>query len=175
VAADPIAALTLSHAEGGITAKEMADELKELRSKEIDQDREDLRARIEFERERDRTQWEAQRLDRERQLGWDREDRANEAKVVLRREVWEREDQKFEREERRRELEAKLEVIREAAKHGHMDSLNLQLDKVVNNMLGGSAVTKSVEEDDRPQLESGANDEEEEFVDDEKVRVEDAH
>lgn len=177
VAADPVAALVLSHAAGEITAKELADELKELREREAAQQREDLLARIEFEREREKADWEAERLDQARRLEWDHEKVMSQQKAELRTQVWEREDRRLDREERLKQLEAKLEVVRELGKHGHLDTANLRLDQILNDVLGDSAVT-SVEggvNGDRAQLESRQDDGDEDLIDDEKVRVEDAH
>ncbi|HEX6359671.1 SPFH domain-containing protein [Actinophytocola sp.] len=174
VGGDPIAALVLSHAAGDISARELADELKELRRQEVAQDREDLLTRLEIERERDKAEWEADRLDRARRTEWAREDQLDRDKALLRREMWEREDRKLERETELKQLEAKLEVIRELGKHGHLDNANLHLDKVVNDLLGGPVVTPIAASEDRRQLESRP-DGDDEFADDEKVRVEDVN
>jgi hypothetical protein len=177
VADDPIAALNLSYTAGDISAKQLADELKELRHNEVSADREDLRARVEFERERDKARWEAERLDESRRTLWDHEDREKELKAKLRRAVWDREDRRLDRELERRDFEAKVDVIRELAKHGHLDSLNLRLDQVMNDFLGGKATTQveGAEGDERPALESLSDDEPrpDDLDGDEKVRVDD--
>lgn len=118
-----------------------------------------MRARIEFERERDKARWEAERIDKTQQTQGNREDHQNKTQAELHRAEWEQERD-------RHEFEAKLEVIRELAKHGHLDSVNLRLDHVVNDVLGSRAtpqVEKSKSED-RPALEP---------FDDERVRVDD--
>ncbi|MEV0677177.1 hypothetical protein AB0I60_11715 [Actinosynnema sp. NPDC050436] len=154
VAANPIAALHLAYSAGELTTRELADELRRVREQEVQQDREDLRAAIEYEREQQRLRWAAERDDASQQRKadlrrevWAREDRRHQREVEtrhaearrvdgVRRAEWERQDRQLERESAAKEMEAKLEVIRELAKHGHLDTLNLRLDRFVNDMLG---------------------------------------
>jgi hypothetical protein len=121
VSNDPYAGLHLAYAEGTLSAKELAQNLRELREQEVAQDREDLRLSRDFEREQEKLVWRAERADLVRQAQWDREDR------------------RLAHEEAGRQMEARLEVVRELAKHGHLDALNLHLDKFVNEMLAGGS------------------------------------
>ncbi|MFD0203708.1 MULTISPECIES: hypothetical protein [Saccharothrix] len=96
VGSDSVAALYLAHAAGEISTREVADELRRLREREVAQDREDLREAIANERARDQLRWEAERADvRHRQ------------ESELRLETWAHEDHRFEIEAtaRRRDAE----------------------------------------------------------------------
>jgi len=42
----------------------------------------------------------------------------------------------FDRENKKKQFEANLEVLKELARHGHLDTLNVNLDRVVNELLG---------------------------------------
>ena len=42
----------------------------------------------------------------------------------------------FDRADKQRQFESRLEVIRELASRGHLDSVNLNLDRVVNEIIG---------------------------------------
>lgn len=83
---------------------------------------------------------------------------------LLSRLHFEREREKAEREwaheDRRLDRESRREFILEAAKHGHLDTVHVRMDKLVSDFLGHQATP-------RRQLEP--------FTDDEKARVEDAH
>lgn len=184
---DPGAALFLAGAAGEITMKEVADEMTRVREQEIAEDRGDVRDRIRYERGREEARWEADRereqaqreIERERERArWDAErtDQEHYRQARLREQEWERDDRRLDREQQRKELEAKLDVIRELAKHGHLDTANLRLDQVVNDMLGGSAVTKveAAPDADLIAVES-ASDKADDYGDDTKWSVENAH
>jgi hypothetical protein len=130
---------------------------REAESKKLEIEQANLHADLEFEREQRRLHWEAKRDDRVRDQQWAREDRM------------------LDREEQRREFEAKIDIIRELAKHGHLDTANLNLDRVVNNLLTGNGpegrrgLGKSESAALPAANDAGYADE------DEKVREEDAH
>jgi hypothetical protein len=185
LADDPMAALSLSYTAGDTSAKELAAEVKEARHQQMAADREDLRDRIQYQRERDKARWEAERLDGTQRAQWHREDQQARSQAELQRAQWDREDaraqieydrerDKWAEERDRREFEAKVEVIRELATHGHLDSLNLRLDHVVNDVLGGKATSQVEKAADRPALESLDDEPQPDDLDgDEKVRVDD--
>jgi hypothetical protein len=241
VASDPVAALSLAFGAGEINAKQFADELKQLREREVAQDREDLQSRIAYDRGQARLQWDAERADRAQRVEWDREDRQLEREASVRaidamrrerddnrqfehdqaranwederadrqldreastREIeathrerddnrqfehdqaranweaaradraqqaeWAREDRRLVRENAVREVEGKLELVRELAKRGYTDMLNIRLDKFVNDMLGGqeapTIATKN--ETDPPQITATEEPQPAEYVDD---------
>jgi transcriptional regulator with XRE-family HTH domain len=59
----------------------------------------------------------------------------------------------FDREDKRKQLDARLEIIRELGKHGHLDTVNLNLDRVVNEILGPER-TRAVPSDEDPTMET---------------------
>jgi hypothetical protein len=195
VGMDPFAVLTLAYTSGKIDEKEFADRAAEIREREIAQDREDVRDRVQYDRQRELRRWEAERDDLKREVEdrrveleaerreliarndfnregernrWQaaREDVRHLQEVQRRRELdrveadheferereraawgvestdrlqkaeWAREDKRLERQAEFKEVEAKLKVLSELAKHGQLDMLNLRLDKFVNDMLG---------------------------------------
>ncbi len=83
---------------------------------------------LDFGHDQARTKWEAERADQVRTAEWERENR------------------QLDREATVKEIEAKLDVIRELAKHGHLDTVNLRLDRFVNDMLGNQG-TPALEAD----------------------------
>ncbi|MFD1149841.1 hypothetical protein [Saccharothrix hoggarensis] len=95
VGADPVAAIYLAHAAGELNAREVADQLRLLREREIEQDREDLRLAVDHERTQERLRWEAERADA-----------LHRQKTELRREVWSREDRRWEIEAEAKRLDA---------------------------------------------------------------------
>lgn len=175
---------------------------RERRRKQWDADRQELTARTDFDRERERRYWEAEREDRtahgeierereRRRYDAEREDIRHLQEMERRRELdgveaqrefdrerqrvqweaertdrlqeaeWAREDRRLERETDFKEVEAKLEVLRELAKHGQLDMLNLRLDKFVNDMLGQRR-TPSIESetpDEKPAITASDDDE----------------
>lgn len=104
---------------------------KELDSAEADR---------QFEREEKRARWEAERTDR------------------LREDEWAREDRQLERTAAMRENESKLELLRELAKTGQLDMLNLQLDKVIYKALGQSESPATEQVDEKPAIASADRD-----------------
>ncbi|PPK70409.1 hypothetical protein V5P93_000710 [Actinokineospora auranticolor] len=231
VGMDPFAVLTLAYTSGKIDAKEFADRAAAVREDEIAQDREDMRNRVQYDRQRDTQRWDAERedlkqeleqrrialddqrrelaarndFDRERERSrWDaeREDIKHQQEMQRRRELdhaeanreferdlerarweaeradrlqdakWDREDRRLARESGFKEVEAKLEVLRELAKHGQLDMLNLRLDKFVNDLLGqrhtptieskeSAETTAITASDDEPVDDDGEFDDEE--------------
>jgi hypothetical protein len=153
VATDPRSALTFAYTAGDISAKEYADQMVRLDQVDVETahaeamrnredareirlwDREDAHERREWERNVDRRVWEAQREDKaedwrykNRELDVQWEDRK-------RLQQWTREDQAFDREDKRRHLEANIEIIKELAQRGHLDTVNVNLEQVVNRIL----------------------------------------
>jgi hypothetical protein len=213
VGTDPFAVLTLAYTSGKIDAKVFADRAAEIREREIEQDRADVRDRVQFDRQREVQRWEAERedtklemdqqrialeeerleltarndFDRERERRrWEaeREDTRHQQEMQRRKELdraeadhqfdleqkrvqweaertdrlrdaeWAREDRQLAHERAFKENESKLELLRELAKTGQLDMLNLQLDKVIYEALGqrNSPSIESERSDERPAI-----------------------
>ncbi|WFE39357.1 hypothetical protein [Micromonospora sp. WMMD998] len=165
---DPVKALIFAQASGEIDARQLAEQMqlvsKEREAYERDQaqlDREDARRALDWTRQ-DSTQRrredredrrERERQEREERLERDREKR--EDKRVRRRE---------QREDRNRQLEMKLEVLRELAKNGHLDMVNVRVDQLVADLSGTDRALTAPERDELTAdsavpIESGKNDE----------------
>jgi len=147
---DPIKALIYAQARGEINAKELAERM-DADSKEQENyrrglhsaDREDDRKSVDFEREELREERRALRSERSLQSSQEREDR-------LRKMQEEREDRLRqageEREDRNKQLEMKLEILRELARKGHLDMVNVSVDKLVADISGASVTAPSNEQ-----------------------------
>lgn len=204
VGTDPFAALTLAHTTGEVGAKEFAEKISSIREKEIEQDREDLRNRIQYDRQHENRRWAAEREDRrketeQRALTHETELRQLEASKEFERErirakwdakiarqraeweadeanrvqvgTWAHEEKQIEREAMERKILAKMEVLREFAKHGQLDMLNLKLDEVANDMLAiESKSDESAPAVTQPEAEPASDDGEPD--DDRTTRVE---
>jgi len=147
---DPIKALIYAQARGEINAKELAERM-DADSKEQESyrrelhsaDREDVRKAEDFEREELREERRALRSERALQSSQEREDR-------LRQMQEEREDRlrqaSEDREDRNKQLEMKLEILRELARKGHLDMVNVSVDKLVADISGASVTAPSHEQ-----------------------------
>jgi hypothetical protein len=176
VADDALSALTHAYTVGDISAKELADRVTGLETERLEyertqaqerleHERADRREQLDWKRESKRLKWEAYRADtaeewryRQRELEIKREDGQQSRK-------WEREDLAFAREDKRRELEAKIEIVRELAQRGYLDTANVNLEKVVNNMLAGTRDQAGPDSEELteltppPELKAAENDE----------------
>lgn len=143
---DPVRALHLAYAAGQLSPKELSDHLSAEQRRRQELDRADRLSQLERERE-----------DRMLELERDHEDkrwaRENELRIIaarredaLRTQQWQREDETFAREDQHRRLEVNLEVIRELAKRGHLDTANLNVERVVTEMLETPAVRLPAQE-----------------------------
>ncbi|MEU7140392.1 hypothetical protein ABZ942_13150 [Nocardia sp. NPDC046473] len=146
VANDPISALKFSYSVGEISAKDFADELLRLEKEERNDrrtelaqqrewEREDSRGNREWERETARQHWETERLDKAEKWRIEQRKLEHQDSERKRQQILDREDRAFERDDERRKLEAQFEIIRELAQRGHLDSANVNLERVVSTML----------------------------------------
>ncbi|MBW4719675.1 hypothetical protein [Saccharothrix obliqua] len=110
VAGDPAAALTLAHTSGEIGAKDLADGVRRLHESKAEQEHAEQAVR-----------WQAEREDRQRAAEWAREDRHREQDIDA------------------RAFETRMAVVGELAKQGHLNMLNLRLDKLIEDVLGKAA------------------------------------
>jgi hypothetical protein len=155
IGGDPLRALIFAQAQGEINAKELAERMVA-----------DSQDRVTYARQQ-------HQLDREedrQEIGWKREDarleRQDEREERIERERYDREQRRLKREEKRvrrgeeredhkRQLDMKLDVLRELAKNGHLDMVNVRVDKLVADISGAEQVTGPPEAQAMP-LESGA-------------------
>ncbi|KOX32546.1 hypothetical protein ADK67_07725 [Saccharothrix sp. NRRL B-16348] len=179
VGADPIAALYLAHAAGEVSTREVADELRRLHEREVEQDREDLRLAIQDERARDRLRWDAERADvqhrQETELEQSRAKREADRADALRLAEWEREDRHLARSEEMQQLVAQLNVIKALAAQGHLDTANLGpgLTKMINNVLSSRAREVETTAPSGDDLAITAPAEQPELTDDQDLAVDD--
>ncbi|WP_433265705.1 hypothetical protein ACQPWR_00900 [Micromonospora vinacea] len=151
---DPLKALIFAQAKGDIDAKELAE-----RMDAADRDRIDYtRRQGELDREDDRLQISWTREEKTKALSADRNQQQEEANhrrlMELEKIRAERQDaqarRQEEREDQHKQLEARLEVLRELAKRGHLDMINVQVDKLVADIYGDGAL--AVTQPDRDAL-----------------------
>ncbi|MFC4854540.1 hypothetical protein [Actinophytocola glycyrrhizae] len=185
---DALSALTNAYSVGDISAKELAERVTSLEADKLEYERAQAQERLERERtesrelaewkrENKRLRWEAHRTDTAEEWLYRRRELEIKRERELRNREWSREDLAIEREDKRRELEAKIDIVRELAQRGYLDTANVNLEKVVDNMLAGTreqANPESAELTDlkAPELEAADNDEE---ANDEEEREEDVH
>ncbi|WIM96388.1 hypothetical protein ACTOB_008580 [Actinoplanes oblitus] len=131
VGSDPIRASLLAEAKGqgdmrGFAESQAAADRDrvEYQRKQFALDRDDDRQAIEWARQQ-RAQQEA--ADRAERLEDKREDRKDA-----------RDQRREQREDDQKKLELQLDVLRELAKHGHLDMINVQVDKLVADISGGT-------------------------------------
>jgi hypothetical protein len=140
IGGDPYKALLYAHTHGQIDAKDLASEMRadrdrqlelahQLREQERAADRQALewaredRLRVAAEAREDRLRLESQsREDRLRLAGESREDQ-------LRREAAARDDE-------RRRLELNLDLLRELAKRGQLDMVNVNVERIIAEVSG---------------------------------------
>lgn len=151
---DPLKALIFAQAKGEIDAKELAERMVaderdrvEYTRRQGDLDREDDRLQITWTREE-----KAKALFADR--GEQHEEASHRRQMELERVRAEREDarerRREEREDRHKQLDMQLDVLRELAKRGHLDMINVQVDKLVADIYGGGAL--AVTQPDREAL-----------------------
>lgn len=186
---DALSALTNAYTVGDISAKELADQVTSLESERLEHERTqaqerleseraDRKERLDWKRESKRLKWEAHRADSTEEWQYRRRELEIEREGELRDRTWAREDLALDREDKRRELEAKIEIVRELAQRGYLDTANVNLEKVVNNMLAGARDQSAQETDELaelkppPELKTGENDE---TRGDSEEREEDVH
>ncbi|MFK0246995.1 hypothetical protein ACIQUM_20040 [Amycolatopsis azurea] len=170
----PESALIFALSRGDISAKDFADEVlrrdqEQLEASRVESrekrewDREDSRERRAWEQEATRNKWEVEREDQ-------RESRRLHAqRMELKRED-ERRLEEWAREDKNRQLEAEVTLIKDLVQRGALDTANLKLEGVVNKYLRGNGADRSVGElPSKPEQPIG-----EDRVDDIEVREEDA-
>lgn len=149
IGGDPLKALIFAQAKGEIDTKDLAERLVA-----------DERDRVEY----NRRQGELDREDHRLQVTWTYEEKAKalaatrdaqreESSHQRLMEIEEtraaredaREIRRESREDRHKQLDMQLDVLRELAKRGHLDMINVQVDKLVSDIYGGGAlgVTRS--------------------------------
>ena len=106
---DPLRAARFGHARGELTTAELMAQLQ------AGKDREHADAEVWRERERE---------DRLRKLEWQRDDDRQ-------REAWNRED-------RLHALNVRLDLLKEVAKHGHLDEINLDVERLIQSLESGT-------------------------------------
>jgi hypothetical protein len=172
IGGDPYRALVYAQSIGEINAKELAERITQDRERELEWERQDL-DRVHEVRRRD--------------LEWDREDRIRRQRED--REDWLRDrqearedrlrDRQEAREDQARQLNLKIDLIRELAKRGYLDLMNIRLEGLLEEISGmpPNALTNSERSDeglpgtkdrvpietsgDRPNKESGDGEERE--------------
>ncbi|HLL67534.1 MAG TPA: hypothetical protein VK453_17750 [Micromonosporaceae bacterium] len=147
---DPVKALIYAQARGEINAKELAErmdadnkEQQAYRQKQFALDRDDDRKALEFDREDTREDRRVAREEKARQAREAREDRLRESKESREDRL---RDSSEEREDRNRQLELKLEVLRELARKGHLDMVNVSVDQLVADISGAAVTTPKHEQ-----------------------------
>jgi hypothetical protein len=150
--ADPLKALLFAEAKGLIDAKELADRMAADTRDRLDYareqrrlDREESRAAAQLDREDDRAAltWGRERRARREDAEWDRdlEDRREDRKDLR--------DQRQElRADRAKDLDMKLEVLRELAKRGHLDMINFEVGKLVDDISGTGPAVGTTDRDE---------------------------
>ncbi|GAA1963685.1 hypothetical protein GCM10009754_39050 [Amycolatopsis minnesotensis] len=156
VGSDPLSSLTYAYSIGKLDAKEFAEELLRRDQERLETSRTDERRRLEWEREDIRAQREIERDERKRGLDWRRE------------------DAKLDRQDRRRQLEAKIEIIRDLAQRGFLDTANVDLENVVNAMVTGGTEFEA-DRADVAEIAPPADGARGERGDDVEMREEDVH
>jgi hypothetical protein len=157
----PRDAWLMAYAAGQVDAAGLAELLRAERDREraleqsqADRERDDELFRLQQEREDRLRQLEWERQDRVLTLtaeredkGWEREE-AQQASVQNRQDrlqelLWQREDrlrqEKTQREDQRHRLDVNLDVLREFAKRGHFDMVNVNLERVVTELIATPA------------------------------------
>jgi hypothetical protein len=140
IGGNPLRALIYAQSLGEIDAKDLAERML------ADRQQQEETRRLELEWQRDegaRTQRD-ERDDRNRRDDQEREDRIRrqdqERQDRLRREDLEREDlvthRREVREDNNRQLEIKLQVLQEMAKHGHLDMVSVRVDRLLEDLSG---------------------------------------
>lgn len=162
---DALKALIFAQAKGEINAKELAERMAaderdrvEYTRRQGELDREDDRLQIAWAREQkakglaagrdeDREDANHQRLMELENARADRED-VRDQRREDRQDA--RDRRREEREDRHKRLDMQLDVLRELAKRGHLDMINVQVDKLVADIYGGEA--PAVTQPDRKEL-----------------------
>jgi hypothetical protein len=149
----PRQALNAAYAAGQITATELAQQLEALAGRE-----QSIAERLaERERETARQQMEWDRVERRELRAEAREDRLLTREDEQRRTQERRSDawreKEWAREDKRGLLEVKIDLLKTAASQGHLDMVNLGLDRLYAEVVGdeGSAVEEGANAS-RPQL-----------------------
>ncbi|QTR05399.1 hypothetical protein J7S33_12675, partial [Saccharothrix algeriensis] len=131
---------------GDVTSAELVEQLRQREADRRAEDRaddrqrrewerEDARERREWDREVGRRRWEAYREVRSERALLDRQRLELEHAERLRDREWQRSaTASHDREDQRRRLNAKLEVVRAVAERGHLDMVNLNLDRLLETV-----------------------------------------
>ncbi|MEU6025312.1 hypothetical protein [Micromonospora sp. NPDC047134] len=146
---DPMKALIFAQARGEIDAKDLAERMVaderdriEYTRRQGELDRDDDRLQITWAHEEKTKALDAAR---ERQREESSHDRLMELEEKRAAREDAREIRRENREDRHKQLDMQLDVLRELAKRGHLDMINVQVDKLVADIYGGGAlaVTRS--------------------------------
>nr|MDT0659949.1 hypothetical protein [Micromonospora sp. DSM 115978] len=138
---DPLKALIFAQAKGEIDTKELAERMVaderdriEYTRQQGDLDRENDRIQVTWAHEERAKALAAAREERQ-------EDRSHQRLIELEEKRAAREDareiRREDREDRHKQLDMQLDVLRELAKRGHLDMINVQVDKLVSDIYGG--------------------------------------
>jgi hypothetical protein len=158
---DPLKAAMYAHTRGELTTTELAAQLQAAKDRDRADAaewaalvRQDRRQDLEWDRTREHERELAEREERRLQLEWDR-DRAHEREVEARDERLRKEAS--ERDERLEALKVRLDVLKEVAKHGHLDEIYIDVERLIRNLAGSETVTPALDAtaagDQRQELE----------------------
>ncbi|QXV60309.1 hypothetical protein [Amycolatopsis sp. TNS106] len=150
VESDPDSALILALSQREISAKDFADEIIRREGERLEAsraetrdnrewDREDSRERRAWEQETTRHKWEVEREDHQESR------RLHAQRMALKRED-ERRLEEWDREDKNRQLEAEVTLIKELVQRGALDTANLRLEGVVNKYLRDDRVGRTMGE-----------------------------
>ncbi|MFI0366599.1 hypothetical protein ACH35V_01895 [Actinomadura sp. 1N219] len=135
---DPVRAALYAHGKDDLSSEQVADKIGEV-ERQAEEHREKLRLE---QRSDSRQAIEQSREDSLRHEFWAREDavRAEEENRKERAmlQAWEREDRRErdarEHEDRLRALDARLGLLREIAKHGYLDQINIDVENLIGSI-----------------------------------------
>lgn len=141
---DPLKALIFAQAKGEIDAKDLAErmvadqrDVTDYTRRQGDLDREDDRTKATWAQE-EKAKTLAAALDERREDSTHRRLMEVEEKRAGRDDA--REIRRESREDRHKQLDMQLDVLRELAKRGHLDMINVQVDRLVSDIYGGGAL-----------------------------------
>lgn len=163
---DPLRQLLLAEARQEVSAKDVADQMR------TDHHEREVYAREQrhLERVEDRQALDWQRQDaterrresREERIESDRFERDMYRDELVARREDKRSRRSEKREDRNRQLEVKLEVLRELAKNGHLDMVNVRVEQLVADITGvetqaGAPSREALNGNTAPPIEAGTN------------------
>ncbi|GIF25080.1 hypothetical protein BJ973_007337 [Actinoplanes tereljensis] len=157
---DPLKALIFAQAKGEIDAKELAERMVaderdrvEYTRRQGDLDRDDDRMQISWTHD-ERTKALSSDRDEQREASNHRRLMELETVRAERQEIRDRRQE--DREDRHKQLDMQLDVLRELAKRGHLDMINVQVDKLVTDIYGGTPAVSNPDRGALPEADQPA-------------------